>query len=88
LSRLVRHIVIPSLVPLIFFVIALTPVEVMGCLTRGLLAITVSLISGISALCMAIIGLKLRVQNDPNASWWMMSTLVLTVPVIALLVLA
>ena len=85
MSRLVRHLLIPSVVPLVFFATALTPVEVLGCRARGLLALIVALISGISALCMATIGLKLRVRNDPHASWWVFSTLVLTIPVVALL---
>ena len=35
-----------------------------------------------------ILGTKARIRGDSNSHWWMMSTLVLTIPVVAMLVLA
>jgi hypothetical protein len=61
---------------------------VFGCRTRGLLALSVSLISGILALATAITAVKGRARGDVNALWWVVSTLVLTIPVVALIVLA
>ena len=88
MSRFSRHILIPAAAPVAFFVIALTPVEVLGCRTRGLLALTMALISGFSALGTAITGAKGRGRGDSNALWWVISTLVLVIPVIALIALA
>jgi hypothetical protein len=88
MSRIAHHILIPAFAPLISFAIALTPVEVLGCRNRGLMALTVSLISGLTALVMAIIALKMRIRGDVNSVWWVASTLVLTIPVVALIVLA
>jgi hypothetical protein len=88
MSRFARHILIPCLAPAVFLALALTPVHVIGCRTRGLLALTVSLVSGLLALGTAIVGAKARLQGDSNASWWVISSLVLTIPVAALIALA
>jgi hypothetical protein len=88
MSRLVRHIVIPSLLPLLFFVVAATPVEVLGCRNRGLLAVAVTLVSALGALGATFAGARCRWHRDPTASWWAVTTLVLLVPVAAFLALA
>ncbi len=74
--------------PVLFFLIALSPVEVLGCRTRGLLALLVAFASGIAALVIAIKGTRERVKGDPNARLWMISTLVLVIPVIAMIIMA
>lgn len=83
-----RHILIPAAMSAIFFAVAWTPVEVFGCATRGLLAVSVSLISALAALGTAIVGLRGRLRGDPNATSWVISTLILTIPPIALLLMA
>ena len=88
MKRFSRHILIPMAVPALFFVIATTPVEVLGCRTRGWLALIVSLISGFSALGAAIIGAKGRLQGESNTIWWIGSALVLVIPVVGLILLA
>jgi len=74
--------------PVLFLIVALMPVEVLGCAVRGLIALLIALISGLAAVGAAIIGLKGRVRRDPNAIWWVMSTLILVIPVIAMILLA
>ena len=74
--------------PVLFLIIVLTPAEVLGCAVRGLIALLIALISGLAGVGAAIIGLKGRVRRDPNAIWWVMSTLILVIPVIAMIVLA
>jgi hypothetical protein len=68
--------------------VALSPVELLGCRTRGLIALLISLISGFSAMAAAIMGLKGRIRKNENSIWWIASTLVLTIPVVALLIMA
>jgi hypothetical protein len=70
------------------FVIAAIPVEVLGCRTRGLIALLIALFSGLAALGAAIIGLKGRMRGDIYSIWWVASSLILTLPVIALIILA
>ena len=83
-----RHLIYPSVLVTIFFVNAFTPVYVLGCLTRGLTALTIALISGLASLLAAIMGLKGRVRHDINTGWWVASSIILLIPVVALIFLA
>jgi len=95
MKRVVYHVVLPAAMPVLFFIVALTPVEVLGCFLRGLIALLISLVSGLAALAAAIIGTKGtkggaqgRVHHDRNRLWWVLSTLILVIPVIAMIILA
>jgi hypothetical protein len=74
--------------PIIFFAVARTPVEVLGCARRGIIAFLIAFISGLAALGAAIMGVRGRVRKDKHSVWWVVSSLILTIPVIALLILA
>ena len=88
MKRKAYHAVIPAIMPAVFFLIAATPVEALGCFTRGLLASVVALASGLAALGTAIMGVRGQSRSDVYAGWWVISTLILTIPVVALLILA
>jgi hypothetical protein len=88
MKRIVNHIIIPAMMTVLFFAVALTPVEILGCLVRGLIAVLIALISGLAALAAAIIGAKGRAHHDKNSIWWVLSTLILVIPVIAMIILA
>jgi hypothetical protein len=74
--------------PVLFFIVASTPVEVLGCFLRGLIALLIALASGLAALGAALIGVKGRVRHDRNSILWVISTLILVIPVIAMIILA
>ena len=88
MGRLIRHIVVPATMPVLFLSVALTPVAMLGCRNRGLLALLVALASGLWALAAAIAAARRRARGDADAFWWVISSLVLTVPVVAMLVMA
>ncbi len=92
MKRIVYHVILPAIMPVLFFIVALTPVDVLGCLVRGLIALLIALVSGLAAVGAAIIGAKGgakgKVRYDKNAIWWVTSTLILVIPVIAMIVLA
>jgi hypothetical protein len=88
MKRIIYHITIPTVMLVAFFAVALMPVEVLGCFMRGLIALLISFVSGLGALGAAIIGVKGRVRGDKNAIWWVTSTLILVIPVIAMIVMA
>ena len=96
MRRIANHIILPAMMPVLFFIVALTPVEVLGCFLRGLIALLISLVSGLAALAAAIIGTsgrtkgwtKRRARYDKNSIWWAMSSVILVIPVVALLILA
>ncbi len=88
MKRIVCHIFMPALLPALFFLIASTPVEVLGCRRRGLIALLIAFISGLGALGTAMRGTKERARGHGDAAWWVTSTLILVIPVIALIFLA
>ena len=83
-----NHVYIPLLIAAIFFALAFTPVSVLGCRTRGLLALVISLSSGLAGIGTGVIGLKKRFRGEADATWWMVSTAILTIPLIGLIILA
>jgi hypothetical protein len=88
MRRIIYHIVFPAIMPIIFFAVAMTPVEVLGCARRGIIAFLIACVSGLAALGAAIMGVRGRVRKDKHSVWWVVSSLILTIPVIALLILA
>jgi hypothetical protein len=87
MKRIAYHVTLPAIMPILFFIVASTPVEVLGCAVRGLIALLIALISGLAALVAVIIGLKGRVRHDNNSSRWLISGLILVVPVVAIIIL-
>jgi hypothetical protein len=83
-----RHIIFPAVMPLAFFILAQIPVEVIGCRNRGIMALLIAFPSGIAAIVTTVIGLRERMRGNPDASRWVVSALILTVPVVALIILA
>ena len=88
MGHLARHVALPALMSAVFFSVALTPVSVLGCRGRGLLALLIALTSGIWALGAAVTGVKKRARGEGDAFWWVISAMVLTIPVVAMLVMA
>ncbi len=88
MNPIIRFLALPALVPIFFFAVAATPVEVLGCRNRGLLAGMVALAGALGALGAAIMGTKGRIRRDPQASWWIISALVLAIPAVTILLTA
>lgn len=85
MSSLTRHVVIPLLAPLSVVVLYLTPVSVIGCAPRGLLALAIVFTSlGCGVLC-GVQGLRSQVRRAGGSGRWIASMCILAVP--ALLVL-
>lgn len=83
-----KYFIAASIVVVLFFINAFTPVDVLGCFTRGLVAFIIAVVSGITAIVTAIISIRKRLVNDPSGTLWILLTLVLAVPLIALMYLA
>jgi hypothetical protein len=82
----VRHVLLPSIAPLLVFALWLTPKSVFGCANRGLLAAAVALLSaGGTVFSMAKGGASLRRAEREAALWWLLTALILLLP-LALLV--
>lgn len=88
LRRVLRHAVIPAIPSLLFLVIASVPVEVFGCRNRGLLAVAIALTATLAAVVTTAVGTGARRRGNPEAPWWLLSTLILLIPAILLILLA
>jgi hypothetical protein len=87
-DTIIRHTIVPAIMPVLFFAVALTPVDLLGCKTRGLIAFSIAFLSGLAALGTVVMALKGRVKGTAGSEKWIVTTLILTIPVVALLVLA
>jgi ABC-type amino acid transport system permease subunit len=63
----------------------LTPVSLIGCANRGLLALLVAGVSAIAAFVTVALAIRSRTRGDERSSWWILSTLILTLPLALLL---
>ena len=87
-GRVIRHVVVPAMMSVAFFSVALTPVALLGCRNRGLLALLVASASGLWSISAAIAAVRRRARGDADAGWWAIRSLVLSAPVVAMLALA
>ena len=87
-SAIIYHIAIPLFISILFFAVGLSPIDLLGCVYRGLIALVLAFISALLGIISAIIGLKGRMRGDAKSIWWILSALIFTIPVIGLIVLA
>jgi len=87
-KRILHHMIVPAIMPAIFFAIAFTPVQVFGCRARGLMALLTAFVSGIAAVSMTVIAKKRSRLGDKGAIWWMIAVLILMIPVVAIIIMA
>jgi hypothetical protein len=60
---------------------------VLGCRTRGLLAITIALVSVLAGLGAAILAVKGRTRGDTQSIWWIATAFILAIPAVGVLIL-
>ena len=85
MHRAVKHILLPAIAPAAVVGLYFTPVALIGCANRGLLALGVVFASLITGIAVGLIGIKER-RRDPRSRWWWIASLaILAAP--ALLVL-
>lgn len=79
-----KHVALPSMAPAAIVALYLTPVSLVGCANRGLMALGVVFSALIAGIAVGIIGLRVRRDGRPTV-WFSISILILVTP--ALLVL-
>lgn len=82
------HLALPTLAVLLFFINAALPVTVLGCFNRGLVALIIAFTTILAGLGTAVMALKTSRSDREGAKWWIVSTLILVIPSIALMFLA
>ena len=85
MSLFVRHVALPALAPAAIVGLYFTPILLFGCINRGLLALAVVLASTVAACLTARTGIRASRRHDPASTWWLLSTLILTLPIVLLL---
>ena len=88
MNPIILHLMLPSILPALFFLVASTPVEVLGCFNRGLIALLIAFIGVLGGLAAAIMGVKEKRTGGPKKNWWVVSALFLSIPAVALIFLA
>jgi hypothetical protein len=88
MNPIILHLMLPSILPALFFLVVSTPVEVLGCFTRGLIALLIAFIGVLGGLGAAIMGVKERRTGGLKTNWWVLSALFLSSPSVALIFLA
>jgi ABC-type amino acid transport system permease subunit len=84
-SMTVRHLLLPAIAPLAIVGLYFTPVSLIGCAHRGLLALMVAGVSAIAAFVTIAFAVRGRARGDQASSWWILSALILTLPLVLLL---
>jgi len=85
MNRYIQHILLPAIAPVLIVGLYFTPVTLVGCMNRGLMAVAVVLVSTIAAFVTVGMVFRLRLKNDPSSGWWIISGLILTLPLILIL---
>jgi hypothetical protein len=71
--NILHHLIIPSLLPITFIAIAATPVEVLGCRNRGLLALLIAFVSVLAGLGAAVQAVQGQRRGEVVVSHWVAS---------------
>ena len=85
MNVVMKHVVMPAVAPALIIGLYFTPVMVLGCRNRGLIAVSIALISAICAFITIGFGFSAKRKRDPIALWWILSAIIFTIP-LALLV--
>ncbi len=86
MKKNIRHFVIPMIITVIFFAVAVMPVEILGCRNRGLIAAGVALAAGILGIVAAARAVLGKIRGDAGSSMWVASALIFAIPAIYIVV--
>jgi len=73
---------IPATATVIFFINAFLPVEILGCLIRGLIAAFIAIAAGILGIVAAVKAIIGRVRGDEYSILWIASAIIFAIPAI------
>ncbi len=85
MNKHIKHVFLPAIAPVLIVALYFTPVAVFGCRNRGLIAVSIALISAVAAFVSIGMAFSTRIKHDPISKWWILSAAILTLP-LALLV--
>ena len=80
MKKTAKHLIIPSAATVVFFINAFLPVEILGCLARGMIAAIIAIAAGLLGIVAAVRAIIGRVRGEKNSFLWVASALVFAVP--------
>jgi hypothetical protein len=86
-GRVLRHVLLPAIAPAAIIGLYFTPVTLIGCANRGLLALVVALFAAIAAIVTVAIAIRCGARHDAASTWWILSTAILMLALALLLAL-
>jgi hypothetical protein len=78
-------VLLPAIAPAAIVGLYFTPVSLVGCANRGLMALAVAFVAAAAAFTTVGIGIRATRRNDRSSGWWIISTLILALPLVLLL---
>lgn len=86
MNNLFKHVAAPLIAPLALIGLYFTPKAVFGCANRGYMALALVFGTAVAAVAAAIRGSRERSRgNAIEARWWLVSALILILPILLLL---
>lgn len=85
MTAFLKHIGLPAIAPAAVVALYFTPVHVFGCVNRGLMAVAVVLLSAVAALVTTRLAVRAKTQDHASSTWWLLSTLILILPIVLVL---
>jgi len=76
MNRTTRHILLPALAPAVIVALYFTPVAVIGCVNRGVIALGVAFASLVAGIVVGVVGIRAR-RDDPASRWWWIASMCL-----------
>lgn len=85
MERILRYLVIPSVLPLAFFLVTLAPMEQLpGSWNRGLASASIALFGALLGLGAATLGVRAKGRAESGTAWWMASAAILSIPAVVI----
>jgi len=82
MKKTTKHLMIPAAATAIFFINAFLPVEILGCLIRGLIAAVIAITTGVLGIGAAVRAVIGRVRGDENSAIWIVSAIIFAIPAV------
>ena len=78
---MIRHLILPTIAPVLIILLYFTPKNVFGCANRGIMALAVVFLALVAAIATAFKGItEKRRGRTEEANWWIVTTLILVFP--------
>jgi len=87
LKRIIFYILTPAVVPWVFYRVASTPVDILGCRDRGLLAFFIAVAGMLGGWALVFYVLREKRHGVVVTRWWILSALILVSPAVVMLIL-